>query len=136
MDNFKKLTEAFDSIGKIKLSDFMPQYPTIDCSQFKIPEFEPINPEDTILGSIKRKIEEQNNIATQQIDILIQQNQLLTGNYDKLKDLYDKQLQAYEESNKELEKTRKYNRWMMLIAILAMLAAIAGPIVTISLNNI
>lgn len=59
----------------------------------------------------------------------------MSDNYEKLKDMYDKQAQAYRDSNEELQRSRKYNRWMMVIAIVAMFAAIAGPIVTIIVSK-
>lgn len=96
---------------------------------------EMIDPEDTIMGDIKHKIQEQNELAAKQIEVLVQQNQLLSDNYNKLKDMYDAQERAYQESREDLRSSRIFNRWMMVIAIIAMLAAIASPIVTILVSN-
>ena len=87
------------------------------------------------MGDIKRKIEEQNYLVAQQMSILMEQNQLLSDNYDKLKSMYEQQVNNNIESKEELEKSRRYNRWMMVISIVAMLAAIAGPIVTLIVNK-
>lgn len=96
---------------------------------------ETIDPEDTIMGDIKHKIQEQNELAAKQIKVLVQQNQLLSDNYNKLKDMYDAQERAYQESREDLRSSRIFNRWMMAIAVIAMLAAIAGPIVTVLVSN-
>lgn len=135
MESLDKISKIFDGIGKINLETFKPVYPQFDYSQIKPPEIQPVDWNETIFGDIKRQIEEQNNLASQQIDILIQQNELLSDNYDKLKEMYDEQAIAYRDSNEELHRSRKYNRWMMVISIVAMLAAIAGPIVTVIVSK-
>ena len=45
------------------------------------------------------------------------------------------QERAYQESREDLKSSRIFNRWMMVIAVIAMLAAIASPIVTILVSN-
>lgn len=98
--------------------------------EFTMPEMPDFDPEDTIMGDIKRQIQEQNTLVSQQINILEDQNKLLSDNYMKLKDMYEKQVDSYVESKEDLRRSRNFNRWMMVIAIIAMLAAIAGPIAT------
>ena len=49
--------------------------------------------------------------------------------------MYDAQVQTNIESNDELDRSKKFNAWMMVIAIVAMLAAIAGPIATILVST-
>ena len=49
--------------------------------------------------------------------------------------MYDAQKRAYQESREDLRNSRIFNRWMMVIAVIAMLAAIAGPIVTVLVSN-
>lgn len=44
--------------------------------------------------------------------------------------MYDSQVEANEAARNDLKSSRKFNAWMMVIAIIAMLAAIAGPIAT------
>lgn len=73
----------------------------------------------------------QKQLLEQQLDIIQKQNELLYDNFLKLKEMYDDQVQANKEAKDELERSRKYNRRMMAIAIVAMLAAIASPIVTL-----
>ncbi len=77
-------------------------------------------------ASIKQK-----ELLQQQLDIIREQNSLLCDNYNKLKEMYDAQVEATTESKAELDRSKKFNAWMMVIAIVAMLAAIAGPIATI-----
>lgn len=74
---------------------------------------------------------EQKKLIEQQVSVLYDQNKLLSENYTKLKDMYDTQLQAAEEAKKDLQRSRIFNSWMMVISIIAMLAAVASPIVTI-----
>lgn len=95
-----------------------------------MPEMPDFDSEDTIMGDIKRQIQEQNTLVSQQINILEDQNKLLSDNYMKLKDMYEKQVDSYVESKEDLRRSRNFNRWMMVIAIIAMLAAIACPIAT------
>lgn len=92
---------------------------------------QPINAEETIIGDIKHKIEEQNKLVSQQVEILVVQNNLLADNYSKLKDMYDAQSASYKAAQEDLKRSRRYNFIMMIISVIAMIAAIAGPIVTI-----
>ena len=103
-----------------------PIYPKIE-----FPDFPVINPEKTIFGDIKRKIEEQTVLTSQQINILVEQNKLLSENYNKLKDMYDAQTESYMSAQTDLKSSHQYNIIMMIIAVVAMIAAIASPIVTI-----
>ncbi|MBQ9608816.1 MAG: hypothetical protein IJV15_05135 [Lachnospiraceae bacterium] len=134
--DIKSLSDSFTKIGQLDTSRLFEA--NINIPKFEtpqMPELDLIDPEETIIGDIKRKIEEQNDLTSQQMGILIEQNQLLTDNYNKLKNLYDQQVYINAQSNEELKRSRKYNRWMMVIAIIAMLAAIAGPIVTIIVSR-
>lgn len=73
----------------------------------------------------------QKELLEQQLEIIQKQNELLYDNYDKLKEMFDAQVQANRETKAELKQSKRFNAWMMVIAIVAMLAAIAGPIATI-----
>ena len=74
-------------------------------------------------------------LLVQQVEILQKQNNLLSENYAKLKEMYDAQVEANKEAKKDLQESRRYNTKMMVIAIIAMLAAIAGPIATILVSK-
>lgn len=150
MDINKSIKNAKKQAGK--LNKYIPkvdipkiEVPNVSVKsvipKVEIPEIE-LDPEKTIVGDIKHELQEQSKLYakqmeeqriqfSQQIELLTTQNQLLNDNYNKLKDLYEKQIEAYDNSQIDLEKSRNYNRWMMVIAIIAMLAAIAGPIVTL-----
>ena len=65
---------------------------------------------------------------------LKEQNRILENNYNKLKNMYVQQVKINNQYSEELEQSRKYNRWMM-IAIFAMLAAIASPVVTLIVSH-
>ena len=78
---------------------------------------------------------EQRDLMHQQVEILHEQNALLADNYDKLKEMYDAQVQANIEAKAELAKTKRYNAAMMVVSVIAMLAAVVSPIVTIWLSR-
>ncbi len=128
-----ELSDAINKLGKIDLSKFTPPEPTLPV--FDISAIEPIDPEETIMGDIKRKIQEQNKLVAQQIEVLDEQNKLLASNYNKLKEMFDMQTTSYRDAQEDLRKSRSFNRWMMVIAVVAMLAAIAGPIATIIVSR-
>lgn len=67
--------------------------------------------------------------------VTTQQNGLLSANYQKLEEMYNAQKESLKDSRKDLRKSRVFNAWMMVIAIVAMLAAITGPIATILVNR-
>ena len=77
----------------------------------------------------------QKEILEQQLSTIGEQNKLLADNYSKLKEMYDAQVQSNSEATEDLRRSRNFNAWMMVIAIIAMLAAIAGPIATILVSQ-
>ena len=128
-----KLSDAFTKIGSIDLAKW--DFPKYHLPEIEIHTVETIDPEDTIVGDIKKELQTQNSLVSQQVGILIEQNRLLTENYNKLKDMYDNQVVSYNEAEEDLRRSRNYNKWMMVVAIIAMLAAIASPIVTILVSK-
>lgn len=72
----------------------------------------------------------QNKLLEQQLEFMQQQNILLCDNYDKLKEMYENQLQTNQNAKDELVQSKSFNKWMMVVSVIAMLAAIASPIVT------
>ena len=73
----------------------------------------------------------QKELLGQQVEFLQKQNDLLSDNYLKIKEMFEAQVEANREAKEELKRSKRFNLGMMIIAIIAMLAAIAGPIVTI-----
>lgn len=73
----------------------------------------------------------QKELLEQQVEIIQKQNELLSDNYTKLKEMFDAQVEANKEAKEELKRSKRFNIAMMIIAIIAMLAAIAGPIATL-----
>ena len=73
----------------------------------------------------------QKELLEQQVEIIQKQNELLSDNYSKLKEMFDVQVEANKEAKEELKRSKRFNFAMMIIAIIAMLAALAGPIATI-----
>ena len=88
----------------------------------------------TLLAGAEASIE-QKELLEQQLDFVRKQNELLMDNYGKLKEMYDAQVQANLEAKEELKRNKRFNAWMMVIAIVAMFAAIAGPIVTVAVSR-
>lgn len=133
--NFEELNGLFDKIGSFDFSKMT--IPEHSFPRIEVPAIEAmaIDPEDTIIGDIKRKIEAQNELVSQQVGILLEQNKLLSDNYNKLKDMYDAQAESYVEAKEDLRKSRVFNGWMMVIAVVAMFAAIAGPIATVLVSR-
>lgn len=83
----------------------------------------------TIVAGAQASIE-QIELIEDQLALLKTQNKLLEDNYKKLEDMYNDQKESYKDAREDLKRSRMFNAWMMVIAIIAMLAAIAGPIVT------
>lgn len=77
----------------------------------------------------------QKELLEQQLETAQEQNTILNDNYNKLKELYEIQEKANKEAQIALIQSRRNNTCMMIIAIIAMLAAIAGPIVTILVSQ-
>ena len=84
----------------------------------------------TLVAGAEASIE-QKELLQQQLEIICEQNALLCDNYEKLKEMYEAQVQENESAKEELKRSRRYNAGMMVISLIAMFAAIAGPIVTI-----
>lgn len=66
----------------------------------------------------------------------IAQKELLENNYLKLKEMFDAQVEAYRDAKEELKQSKRFNIAMMVISVVAMLAAIASPIVTILVSKV
>ena len=77
----------------------------------------------------------QKGILEEHLRVATEQNGLLSNNYKKLEEMYNAQKESYEDAREDLKKSRTFNAWMMVIAIVAMLAAIAGPIATILVSR-
>ena len=84
----------------------------------------------TLVAGAEASIE-QKELLQQQLEMIREQNMFLCDNYEKLKEMYDAQVQANIAAKTELDRSKRFNAWMMVIAIIAMLAAIAGPVTTI-----
>lgn len=77
----------------------------------------------------------QREILEEHLKVTTKQNTLLSANYQKLEEMYNSQKESNDDARKDLHKSRVFNAWMMVIAIVAMLAAIAGPIATILVSR-
>ena len=72
------------------------------------------------------KHKEMFELGEKQIKLLAEQNEQLKENFNKLEDLYKIKEQELSETEKEAKKIKRYNRWMMVLAIIAVLVAVAA----------
>lgn len=89
---------------------------------------------DILAEQLKAEIA-QKGILEGHLQVTAEQNKLLSANYSKLEEMYNAQKESYADAREDLKKSRTFNAWMMVIAIVAMLAAIAGPIATILVSR-
>lgn len=91
--------------------------------------------QNDILSEQLKAEQAQRAILEEHLKVTTEQNGLLTANYQKLEEMYNAQKESNDDARKDLHKSRVFNAWMMVIAIVAMLAAIAGPIVTVLVSR-
>lgn len=77
----------------------------------------------------------QKELLIEQLKIVQEQNQLLLNTNSKLEEMLNAQIEANKEAKEDLTRSRRFNLVMMIISIVAMIAAIAGPIVTILVSR-
>lgn len=87
----------------------------------------------TLIAGAEANIE-QKELFQQQLEILREQNALLCDNYEKLKEMYEAQVRENEDAKEELKRSRRYNAWMMVISIIALLVGVASTIVPLLLK--
>ncbi len=95
---------------------------------------ERIEREEKMVAGAKANIAQKEHLE-QQVEIIRKENELLSDNYTKLKEMYDTQVAANKEAKEELKRSKRFNLAMMVISFIAMLAAIASPIVTIIVSK-
>ena len=91
--------------------------------------------QNDILAEQLKAEQAQREVLEEHLKVTTEQNALLSANYKKLEEMYSAQKESNDEARKDLRKSRVFNGWMMVIAIIAMLAAIAGPIATILVSR-
>ena len=91
--------------------------------------------QNDILAEQLKAEQAQREVLEEHLKVTTEQNALLSANYKKLEEMYSAQKESNDESREDLRKSRVFNGWMMVIAIIAMLAAIAGPIATILVSR-
>jgi len=88
-----------------------------------------------IVDSPVSKLPDQlNNILEankQQIDLLSSQNNQLIDNYNKLDALYKIKEIELESAKKDAEQSKLYNKQMMMVTVVAMIAAVISAVITI-----
>ena len=91
--------------------------------------------QNDILAEQLKAEQAQREILEEHLKVTTEQNVLLSANYKKLEEMYNAQKEYNKEAREDLHKSRVFNGWMMVIAIIAMLAAIASPIVTVLVSR-
>lgn len=91
--------------------------------------------QNDILSEQLKAEQAQREVLEEHLKVTTEQNALLSANYKKLEEMYSAQKESNDEAREDLRKSRVFNGWMMVIAIIAMLAAIAGPIATILVSR-
>ena len=91
--------------------------------------------QNDILAEQLKAEQAQREVLEEHLKVTTEQNALLSANYKKLEEMYSAQKESNDEAREDLHKSRVFNGWMMVIAIIAMLAAIAGPIATILVSR-
>lgn len=87
----------------------------------------------TLVAGAEASIE-QKELLQQQLEIIREQNALLCDNYEKLKEMYDAQVQENESAKEELKRSRRYNAWMMVISVAALVISAASTIIPLLLG--
>ena len=77
----------------------------------------------------------QRQVLEEHLKVTTAQNDVLSANYQKLEEMYNAQIEAESAARVDLHKSRVFNAWMMVIAIIAMLAAVVSPIITILVSR-
>ncbi len=72
------------------------------------------------------KHKEMFELGEKQIKLLAEQNEQLKANFNKLEDLYKIKEQELQEAKREAKKLTRYNRWMMVLTVVAVLVAVAA----------
>lgn len=98
-------------------------------------QLDELKTQNEILAEQLKAEQTQKEILEEHLKITTVQNGLLSENYQKLEEMYNAQKESTNEAREDLHKSRAFNAWMMVIAIVAMLAAIAGPIATILVSR-
>ena len=95
--------------------NIVPQIPVVE-----------IDEESTFAYQMQQQTNQIIEKSNEQIALLVKQNEQLSNNYQKLEDLYKIKEQELQEANREAKKLTRYNRWMMVLTIIAVLVAIAA----------
>lgn len=98
-------------------------------------QLDELKTQNEILTEQLKAEQTQKEILEEHLKITTEQNGLLSENYQKLEEMYNAQKESNNDARQDLHKSRVFNGWMMVIAIVAMLAAIAGPIATILVSR-
>ena len=77
--------------------------------------------QNDILAEQLRAEHTQRKIFEKHLKVSTEQNGILSANYQKLEEMYNSQKESLKDSRKDIRKSRVFNVWMMVIAIVAML---------------
>lgn len=104
-------------------------FPPIDYSSI-VRKIEPppieIDEEHTFSYQMQKQTDQIIEKSNEQIQLLNEHNQQLAANYKRLEDLYGLKEKELQESKQEAKKAKRYNFFMLIIAVASMLVAVAA----------
>lgn len=97
----------------------------------KLPDFDDYEIVDSPVSKLPDQLNSILEANKQQIDLLSSQNNQLIDNYNKLDALYKVKEIELESAKKDAEQSKLYNKQMMKVTVVAMIAAVISAIIAI-----
>lgn len=113
-----KLDGLFDGIKGLNFSMPKMELPSFEFPAMELPEIE--HPAHATNELLEKSLE----LAKEQINLLSESLKQANKNYVILKEHYDLQVKANKENEKELVKSKRFNRWSLAIAIISLASSI------------
>ncbi len=119
----KNINDLIGNLSKIDLSKIVDNMNMFKPLNIDVPSLEGLD--------LRNPVDETNELLSEHLIMEKEQNQLLRAsleqiieNYKILKEQYDLQVKINEENAKELKKSKNLNKWMLIVAILALASTI------------
>ncbi len=122
-NNLVNLAKGIDNIST-NFNNLPPVYP-------KFPDFDDYEIVDSPVSKLPDQLNSIIEANKQQIDLLSSQNNQLIDNYNKLDALYKVKEIELESAKKDAEQSKLYNKQMMKVTVVAMIAAVISAIIAI-----
>ena len=119
----KNINDLIGNLSKIDLSKIVDNMNMFKPLNIDVPSLEGLD--------LRNPVDETNELLSEHLIMVKEQNQLLRAsleqiieNYKILKEQYDLQVKINEENAEELKKSKNLNKWMLIVAILALASTI------------